>query len=71
MLDFLDKESSIMGLLAVFCLGSAALVFERVAGATEPAYLSTVWKSGHSFVFVAVVCLLAGAACFHRQRATP
>jgi hypothetical protein len=70
LLDYLDKEGNIMGLLVVFCLGSGALLLERIAGANKPGYLSLVWDRGQFFVLTAVGLLLAGAVCFYRQRST-
>jgi hypothetical protein len=69
LLDYLDKEGNIMGLLVVFCLGSGAIMLERVTGATA-GYFSRIWDKGPLFVLAAVALLLGGAVCFYRQRST-
>jgi hypothetical protein len=70
LLDYLDKEGNVMGLLSVFCVGTAALLLERLTGASPNTYLTRVWESGRTYVFIGSVLLLLAAAMFYRQRST-
>ena len=40
LLDYLDKEGTVVGLLVAFCVGAAAVLLERLAGAAPCTYLA-------------------------------
>ena len=72
LLDYLDKEGTLMGLLMAFCVAATGLLFERLAGATTPkgttpSDLVSVWSHGKGYVFAAAASLMFAALMFYRQ----
>lgn len=70
LLDYLDKEGTVMGLLSAFCVAAALLMLDRTLGAkpTESAYLGGVWTAGSWYVIITAASLLFGALMFYLQR---
>lgn len=70
LLDYLDKEGNVMGLLTLFCLGVLAIVLERLTSAAQGSYLGTIWANGEPYVWTASGLMLAAALLFYKQRST-
>ena len=70
LLDYLDKEGTVMGFLSAFCVGAGLLMLDRTLGAkaSESPYMASVWESGSWFVSIASLSLFVGALMFYLQR---
>ncbi len=70
-LGYLDKEMTIMGILASFCVAVVALTLDKILGAksSEDTIMTNIWKNGECFVLIASAMMLLAAYCFYRQRA--
>jgi hypothetical protein len=69
-LEYLDKEMTIMGILSTFCIGSVALVLDRIGGA-EPAkntLFCRLWSQEHTYVILVAVFTAVAGALFYMQR---
>lgn len=66
-MEYLDKEMTIMGILSGFSAAAAALVVEKVAGATSGA-LAVLFKCQASPLLVGAGAFLLAALFFYLQR---
>jgi hypothetical protein len=67
-LEYLDKEMTIMGILSAFCVAVLALVVDKIAGAKDSTFLSTLWGNQANVWVVGSAALLVAALLFYRQR---
>jgi hypothetical protein len=70
LLDYLDKEGTMMGFLSAFCVGAGLLMLDRTLGAkaSESPYMASVWAAGSWYVAIAAASLFFGALMFYLQR---
>jgi hypothetical protein len=71
-LDYIEKEMNIMGVLSAFCTLAPALTIKELLenNGSSANYLSEIWSTGHSFIVVATLLILASAGFFYGQRST-
>lgn len=66
-LEYLDKESNIMGILSSFCVLAAGIVVERVLSA-DAGYLKRIADQSNVFVLVGAGLMLYAGVRYYRQR---
>src|ERR1051326_1247283 len=65
-LEYLDKEMTIMGVLAAFAVAVPGLAISQVAGTNSA--LRDIWISYHGYFVLGSCALLVSALMFYRQR---
>ena len=67
-LEYLDKESRLVGIVSTFALAAAAFAIEKPLSAANATAMADVWRYGAVYVSVGSALLLTAALLFYRQR---
>lgn len=66
--DYLDKESTLVGLLATFAVAAGALLLQTTLGAKELTAASKLWNTTGGYISTAAMSCAIAALAFYRQR---